>query len=561
MKNHQHEGHGAASESPRRGAGEAFSVAIDRLLLAASSAVLTDGVRSCSYGEMPGLFAALDEFFRARNIERGHRLAFECSRSTFGAVTLLYLFSRGYDFLLAPAVGPRYQIPEGAQRSPGFCRYRLTIDASEDADTLESPETFLNIEENPDRTSGSATERVDPARLGRDRLGPRLYLRTSGSTAAPKIAVHSHQRMMHNALGCVHRLELSAADRIAIPVPLFHMYGLGAAFLPGFLAGASIDLLQGNVNILTYMERERRFDPTVAFLTPALCGMFVSVRRSKRPYRLAVTAGDRLPEGTLEAFEPRFGTLINLYGSTELGAIATTLPGTPAAERGASVGALLPGVEARVAAAGTDLSDDQVGELHCRHRHGFCGYVDQDGDLWDDGSEPRLDGEGWFRTGDLAKMPAGGNSPSVPLRGNLEILGRCDLSVNRDGLLVPFADVEAAISRLDGIEQAGIASHGQGRRGQRIVAFCVLAEGTSDTAEEVRRRCFGLPAHMIPDEVVIIDAMPILPNGKMDRRNLSNAARSLGRPEGEQTQLRPEGGQPQPPPGGGRQATAAGTNP
>ena len=110
-------------------------------------------------------------------------------------------------------------------------------------------------------------------------------------------------------------------------------------------------------------------------------------------------------------------------------------------------------------------------------------------------------------------------------RSNLTILGRCDLSVNRDGLLVPFADVEAAIARLDGIEQAGIASHGHGKRGQRIVAFCVLAEGSSASAEDVRRRCFALPAHMVPDEVVIIDAMPTLPNGKMDRRNLSNAAR------------------------------------
>ncbi len=523
MKNHRQERPGAD-----------FSEAVDRVLREYPSAAVTDGARSCSYGEMPALFAALDDLLHARQVGAGDRLAFECSRSTFGAVTLLYLLSRKIDFLLAPAIGPRYQIPDGAQRSPGFCRHRLTIDA--DAGRLESPATFVKIEENPDRTR-------DPVE-GRE--GPMLYLRTSGSTASPKIAVHSHGEMMHNALGCVERFELGAADRIAIPVPLFHMYGFGAAFLPGFLAGASMDLLQGNVNILTYMERERRFDPTVAYLTPALCGMFVSVRRSKRPYRLAVTAGDRLPAGTLEAFESRFGTLVNLYGSTELGAIATTVPGTPAVERGASVGVLLPGVDARVAAAGTDQEDDEVGELYCRHRHGFAGYVAQDGAPWDEGSAPRLDAHGWFRTGDLAKMAGGG-------RGNLTILGRCDLSVNRDGLLVPFADVEAAIARLDGIEQAGIASHGQGKRGQRIVAFCVLAEGSSASAEEVRRRCFALPAHMIPDEVAIIDVMPTLPNGKMDRRNLSNAARSL--------QV-PEGGAMRPPEGGRvEQRVVAGNNP
>ncbi len=149
------------------------------------------------------------------------------------------------------------------------------------------------------------------------------------------------------------------------------------------------------------------------------------------------------------------------------------------------------------------------------HCLALCGYVDQHGAPWDDGAEPRLDGESWFRTGDLAK---------IPVAGDLTILGRCDLSVNRDGLLVPFADVEAAIAHLDGIEQAAIASHGRGKRGQRIVAFCVLAQGAYGTAEEVRRRCFALPAHMIPDEVVIIDTMPTLPNGKIDRLNLSSAA-------------------------------------
>ncbi len=130
-------------------------------------------------------------------------------------------------------------------------------------------------------------------------------------------------------------------------------------------------------------------------------------------------------------------------------------------------------LQARVAGA----AGREVGELHCRHRYGFRGDGDPSGRRWHEG-EPRLDAEGRFRTGDLARMPAS---------GNLEFLGRCDLSVSRDGLLVPFDDVEAALAGLDGVEQAGIASHAAGRRGQRIVAFCVLAAGSADTAEEVRR--------------------------------------------------------------------------
>ncbi len=487
-----------------------FAAAVDRLTRrkVPPAAVLGDEVGIASYAELPACFAALDEFFRARDVDAGHRLALECPPSVAGAVTLLYLLRRGFTFLLAPPIGPRYPLPAGATRTPAFCRRRLTLTATDgDGDDVHRhPEKFLRIEENAEWSCGLP---------GVDRGRPRLYLRTSGSTASPKIAVHSHQRLLDNALNCVRRFALRAADRIAIPVPLFHMYGLGAGFLPGFLAGAALDL-QDDVNILTYLERERRFEPTVALLTPALCRTFVTLRRSPRRYRLVVTAGDRLAEGIVPAFESRFGTLINLYGSTELGAIATTLPTTPAAERGTSVGTLLPGVEARVAAAGIDDRDEEVGELSCRHRHGFEGYVDSNGQPWNERDDARLDADGWFRTGDLAKTSAD---------GMLEILGRFDLSVNRDGLLVPFGDVEAAVARLDVAEQVAVAARGESRRGRRMVAFCVLGRGRSATAEQIRGRCrSALPGYLVPDEIVIVDALPTLPNGKMDRRNLWHAA-------------------------------------
>ena len=125
--------------------------------------------------------------------------------------------------------------------------------------------------------------------------GPDLYLRTSGSTAGPKLARMSHQKWLNNALGCVDRWRLTADDRLSIPVPIFHSYGLGAAFLPGLLVGAAMDLA-GGANVLRYVEREERFAPTVAFLTPAFCDMFLTVRKGEVAHRcrLSVTAGDKI---------------------------------------------------------------------------------------------------------------------------------------------------------------------------------------------------------------------------------------------------------------------------
>ncbi|MFM5899570.1 MAG: AMP-binding protein, partial [Dolichospermum sp.] len=77
----------------------------------------------------------------------------------------------------------------------------------------------------------------------------KLYIRTSGSTGNPKIVVHSHEQVLKHALNCLERLTLSPNDRIAIPVPLYHLYGLGAAFLPSVAVGATIDL-QKSANLL-----------------------------------------------------------------------------------------------------------------------------------------------------------------------------------------------------------------------------------------------------------------------------------------------------------------------
>ena len=70
------------------------------------------------------------------------------------------------------------------------------------------------------------------------------------------MAAHLHTKLMGNAFNCLERLGLTSEDRIAITVRVFHMYGLAAAFLPGVVVGASIDLQKG-ANLLRYLEEKR----------------------------------------------------------------------------------------------------------------------------------------------------------------------------------------------------------------------------------------------------------------------------------------------------------------
>ena len=101
------------------------------------------------------------------------------------------------------------------------------------------------------------------------------------------------------------------------------------------------------------------------------------------------------------------------------------------------------------------------------------------------------------------------------------VIGRCDHSVNRDGLLVFFSDVERAIDSLETVERSVVVTKGESSRGKGLVAYCVPTQGSSPTEADIRTHCFDrLPKRAIPDAIVLLDTLPLLPNGKIDRQTL-----------------------------------------
>jgi acyl-CoA synthetase (AMP-forming)/AMP-acid ligase II len=461
--------------------------------------ILTDGRHTVSYAETAPLLEELDGRAARAGVTKRHPVALECSQTVAGALALLWVLRRGRDVVLLPELAESSKEAGTPRFIPSFCAHVLTASASR-ARSTESP---------VDAIETTANEAFVEEPVLADFQGPDLYLRTSGSTGIPKLTRMSHQKWLNNGLACVGRWKLTAEDRLSVPVPIFHSYGFGAAFLPGLLAGAAMDVGSSG-NILRYLEREEQFAPNVGFLTPALCDMFITVRKTPRLYRLAVTAGDKIKRETMAAFEPRFGPLLNLYGSAEMGAVSSASPDDPPEVRLATAGTPLAGIELRVEETGEGLEaaeGEHVGRLQCRQENGSDGYLSQPpGSPWH--FDPRRDDE-WFETGDLARIRAD---------GYVEILGRSGLSVKRDGLLVVFADVEAAVEKVEGVQRAVVVAAGESRRGARLVAVC-LAPGNGLRPDAVRQKCFDLlPRYAVPDEVVLVDALPHLPSGKVDRR-------------------------------------------
>ena len=444
--------------------------------------IITDGLFTVAYHALGALLDETSAAMAEKGIEPGDCLAVETANSVAGAVLLLTLIRDGYSFVLVPP-----SVNAGIKPTPLFCRFSIAVDAG-------AP---------PRPAAGFLEVTANAAWNGRSVPAAKLLLRTSGSMGTSKIVVHGHDKLMGNAANCVRKYGFRAESRCAIPVPIAHMYGFGAEFLPAIQVGASIDLLE-QTNVIKYLECERRFQPTIAFVTPAICEMLLKVYRSQRTnYEVIVTSGQRISEEVFAAFDERIGgRLINQYGSTEMGATSACDPGDSFELRSQTIGKPMHGVQLRI-------TDEDRGELNVLHPFGYDGYLSDSGE-WIGIAEP----DSWYRTGDLAK---------VHVSGAIQVLGRAGASVNRDGYLVMLEAIERMIEKLPGLAQVVVTvAPGAAARGPRIAAFCVPKAGVELNGQEIRARCFDLlPRYALPDEVHVMQAMPLLASGKVDRRALA----------------------------------------
>jgi acyl-CoA synthetase (AMP-forming)/AMP-acid ligase II/pyruvate-formate lyase-activating enzyme len=442
------------------------------------AAVVTDGGEALTWRQVRTRARALGDRLRRAGVGPDEPFALECDNTLGCAVALVHCLEMGRSVVLVPPGAP----------APTFRIAHVGFPAGS-----TSPEVRSD--------AGRAAPRCSPGRA-------QLWVRTSGTTGGSRFVVHDQARLRENARACVVRLGLRVDDRIVLPVPIHHMFGLGVGFLPALLVGASLDL-QSGANLPRFLARERAFGPQVAFLTPAFAETLVRGRRGAHRYRLTVIAGDRLREETFDRYESRFGPIVQLYGSSEMGAIASTRPGDPEAVRRTTVGRPLDGVRLRLAA-------EPSGELECLHAHACVGEARESGEL------ARRDTTRWHPTRDLARFDGD---------GNLVVLGRLDSSVKRDGLLVALGEVEGALEALGGVRAAAAVAAGTTARGRGIVAFCTTRAGCPGAAALRRELAARLPRRALPDAIELVDSLPRLASGKLDRRRLVSRAEAILAPE------------------------------
>jgi long-chain acyl-CoA synthetase len=344
---------------------------------------------------------------------------------------------------------------------------------------------------------------------------------TAGTTGAPKASRVVHRCSVHSALSYLDVLDLDTDDRTAVLFPLTYISALHAHVLPMMLAGGT--------SVLTTRARAHRFCDLLAteriswmYTVPSL---WLALLRADRfeagnlpELRRAAFGGGPFPPDALPEIRRRLPTveLHNVYGLSETHSPATILRDHEFARRPTSVGRPLPCMQARVVdRAGEVLDHGATGELQLRGSLVTTGYL---GDP--DATAAAFAPDGWFATGDHARMDAD---------GYVWILGRRTDLIVRGGFNIAPVEVEQALRRHPGIDDAvvyGLPSS----TGDAIVGCTVVAADPALRPRDIRS---WVRAHVadyaVPRHVRLAEAIPVTAIGKVDRR--ASAAAAMGRLE------------------------------
>jgi amino acid adenylation domain-containing protein len=391
---------------------------------------------------------------------------------------------------------------------------------AESLEQIRERAVFINVE---------AAAGQDPAMSARDLPhvppdAPCCIFYTSGSQGEPKGVVVSHRCLLHNARNYTHSLGVGPADRLA---------QLGS---PGFAASASVifgallngaclfpfDVRRHGIRSLTQMLQEESI--TILHLVPTL---FRALSNSLEPgrnlpeLRLIKLGGEPAHSADIELLRTRFHdgvVLINGLGLTEAGGNVAHFrvePGTRIDSPVVPVGYPLENQQIDlVDAAGQAVPAGAMGEITVASPFLASGYW-RNPELTRERFEPSDDGRGTvrYRTGDLGRWTAD---------GCLEHLGRLDQQVKVRGYRIEMPAVEAALLKLGSVEQAAVVCVADRTGEQRLVAFVAARPGREVGVPDLRRKLEAvLPGYMVPAQFVVLPAMPLTLNGKIDRRALA----------------------------------------
>jgi len=334
-------------------------------------------------------------------------------------------------------------------------------------------------------------------------------LYSSGTTGRPKGIMLSHGALVANAKTLVRIWEFSPADVLLHSLPIFHLHGLIVATHVALIAGCEIIFLRSfdPAKVINALARS-----TVMMGVPTYYRRLLNTpglaQAELQQVRLFITGSAPLPPDLAREWRTRTGhTLLNRYGMTEANIIASNTPRNGMDV--CSVGPPLPGVDVRIRdlATGDVLAGNQPGALEIRGPALFSGYwrmPEKTREAWHD--------DGFFRTGDLARLDAD---------GSLHIEGRLQDLIISGGMNVYPAEVEAVINSHPDTADSVVIGVPHPDYGEGVLAVVLAREGASISIEALHNHVRGhLSGYKCPKSIVVRTSLPRNAMEKVDRNAL-----------------------------------------
>jgi long-chain acyl-CoA synthetase len=338
-----------------------------------------------------------------------------------------------------------------------------------------------------------------------------VILYTSGTTGQPKGAELTHGNIRSNIESIEDLFAPTEEDVFFGGLPLFHVFGQTVAMNGAVSVGAEITLLPrfDPVKALEIIERDK---VTIFMGVPTMYAAMLQVpNRSEfdiSSLRLCVSGGAALPVEIIRAFEGEFNTpILEGYGLSETSPVASfgrvdmeRKPGT--------IGTPIKDVEMRIVdEEGKVLGIGDIGELQIKGPNVMKGYWEMP-----EATEKAIDAEGWFSSGDMA---------TVDSDGYYSIVDRKKEMILRGGYNVYPREVEEVLYEHPAIAEAAVMGIPHDDLGEEIVAIISFKEGESATVEEITAHAKeGVAAYKYPRHILIVDALPKGPTGKILKREI-----------------------------------------
>ncbi len=385
---------------------------------------------------------------------------------------------------------------------------RLFVVGGEGEESFEGFFLGRTREEEQDAAAVFAERRPDA-----DALAQLMF--TSGTSGEPKAVMHTSNTIVSSAREYARWIGLTGEDRVFMASPLAHQTGFIYGVVLSWLLKTRLalqDIWSAPTAAHTIAAEGATFTMASTPFLSDLANNEAVTPELMRTLRIFVCAGAPIPPEIVRRATGRLGfSVLSCWGMTENGGVTITRPGDPPEKVFETDGKAIDGMEVRVVGAdGRPLPPGETGDLMVRGMANFVGYL----------KRPELndtDAQGWFRTGDLARMDAD---------GYIRITGRSKDVIIRGGENIPVVEIENVLYRHPGVMEAAIVAMPDPRLVERACAFVVPRPGHAIDLDGIRDflKAEGVARNYWPERIEIVEAMPRTASGKIQKFRLREIA-------------------------------------